>query len=186
MNENQIGKQVVDAGFQVHSNLGPGLLESVYKVALKHEIQSRGLFVAAEFAIPIQYKDIEFNEGFRADLIIEKKVIIELKSVEDIHPVHHKQLLTYLKLSGCRLGYLMNFGADLFKNGITRMVNGMESDFEGYGVREASFEYNLNCVARRIKAMKIYRIQASRLSGSARQLNDHNIHTKRDNLEILN
>ena len=142
MNENEIGKLVVDAGFQVHSNLGPGLLESVYKVALKHEIKSRGLSVVSELAVPIEYKQIKFEEGFRADLIVEDKVIIELKSVETLHPVHHKQLLTYLRLSGCKLGYLMNFGADLFKNGITRIVNGLETDFAGFGkVKETISEY---------------------------------------------
>ena len=139
MHENEIGTEVVDSGFQVHSALGPGLLESVYKVSLAKELESRGLHVISEQPIQIKYKDFTFEEGFRADLVVENKVIIELKSVEELHPVHKKQLLTYLKLSGCKLGYLINFGAPLYKHGITRIVNNIDLDFPG--VREEPVLY---------------------------------------------
>ncbi|MGI9516447.1 MAG: GxxExxY protein [Pirellulaceae bacterium] len=128
VHENEIGTIVVDSGFQVHSSLGPGLLESVYEMSLAYELESRGLHVVRQQPIEVKYRDTVFDEGFRADLVVENKVIIELKSVEEIHPVHKKQLLTYLKLSDCRLGYLINFGAPLFTEGITRVVNKMDRD----------------------------------------------------------
>ena len=103
MHENEIGTIVVDCGYQVHRVLGPGLLETVYQLALAHEIESRGLHVVREQPIEVRYKGVTFDEGFRADLVVENKVIVELKSVEDLHPVHKKQLLTYMKLSGCRV-----------------------------------------------------------------------------------
>ena len=131
MHENEIGTIVVDAEFQVHCGLGPGLLESVDRVALARELESRGLHVIREQPIEIKYKDFVFEQGFRADLVVENKVIVELKSVEELHPVHKKQLLTYLKLSGLKLGYLMNFGSVLFKNGVTRIVNDIDVDFGG-------------------------------------------------------
>ena len=133
MHENDIGTIVVDAGFQVHSHLGPGLLESVYERALAHELETRRMHVVRQQPIEISYKDIVFDEGFRADLVVERRIIIELKSVETLHPVHKKQLLTYLKLTGCRLGYLMNFGAPLFKDGITRIVNNLNNDLGNKG-----------------------------------------------------
>ncbi|NTV50344.1 MAG: GxxExxY protein [Geobacteraceae bacterium] len=125
MDENQIGTIIVDACFKVHTVLGPGLLESVYEVALSHELQCRGLIVTRQKEIPVVYDGIMLNEGFRADMVVEDKVIIELKSVETIAPVHKKQLLTYLRLSGIKLGFLVNFGANLIKDGITRVVNGL-------------------------------------------------------------
>ena len=128
MHENEIGTIVIDCGFQVHKTLGPGLLESVCKISLAHELESRGLHVDREKPIEIQYKDVTFEEGFRADLVVENKVILELKSVEELHPVHGKQLLTYLRLSGCRLGYLMNFGSPLFKTGVNRVVNQIDQN----------------------------------------------------------
>ena len=128
MHENEIGTIVIDCGFQVHKTLGPGLLESVYKISLAHELEGRGLHVDREKPIEIQYKDVTFEEGFRADLVVENKVILELKSVEELHPVHGKQLLTYLRLSGCRLGYLMNFGSPLFKTGVNRVVNQIDQN----------------------------------------------------------
>lgn len=137
MHENEIGTVVVDAGFQVHFGLGPGLLETVYKIALARELESRGLHVVREQPIEISYKDFVFEEGFRANLVVENKVIIELKSVEELHPVHKKQLLTYLKLSGLRLGYLMNFGAGLYKDGLTRIVNNIDCNIKGYKSRKA-------------------------------------------------
>ncbi len=124
MTENEIGKIVVDCAFQVHTRLGPGLLESVYEVALAYELRKRGLAVERQVPIPVVYDGILFDEGFRADLIVAGLVIIELKSVEAVHPVHKKQLLTYLKLADKRLGYLINFGAELIKDGLSRVSNG--------------------------------------------------------------
>lgn len=126
MNENQIAREVVDAAVKVHSTLGPGLLESVYEVVLAHELESRGLRVARQVPIPIEYEGLKFDEGFRADIIVEGKVILELKSVEQLARVHPKQLLTYLKLADKRLGLLLNFGAALMKEGIKRIANGIE------------------------------------------------------------
>lgn len=126
MNENELGKVIVDCAYQVHTKLGPGLLESVYEVALAHELKKRGLHVERQLPIPIVYDDLQFDEGFRADVIVENLVIIELKSVEAVHPVHKKQLLTYLRLADKRLGYLINFGAELIKGGISRIANGVE------------------------------------------------------------
>jgi GxxExxY protein len=123
MTENEIAKAVVDAAFKIHTALGPGLLESVYETVLAYELEKRGLKVARQVAIPVVYEGIEMEAGFRADLIVEDKVVVEIKSVEESHPVHKKQLLTYLKLSGRRLGLLINFGAPLIKDGITRLVN---------------------------------------------------------------
>lgn len=124
MTENEIGKIVVDSAVRLHQELGPGLLESVYEVVLAHELEHRGCAVARQVSIPIQYHDIRFDEGFRADLIVENKVILELKSVEQMTRVHAKQVLTYLKLTGMKLGYLLNFGEALMRDGITRIING--------------------------------------------------------------
>ncbi len=126
MKENEIGTIVVDAAVKVHRELGPGLLETVYEVSLYHELRSRGLRVKRQVPISIKYRGLQFDEGFRADIVVEDKVILELKSVEHIFPVHKKQLQTYLKLTGCKLGYLLNFNADLMKNGIIRCVNGLD------------------------------------------------------------
>lgn len=126
MHETQLAKKIVDAAYQVHTKLGPGLFESVYEVVLAHELKDRGLAVERQKAIPIHYDDLIFDEGFRADIIVENSVIIELKSIETINPVHKKQLLTYLRLSDMKLGLLINFGAALTKNGIFRVVNGLE------------------------------------------------------------
>jgi GxxExxY protein len=117
----------VDAAFDQLRDLGPGLLESVYEVLLAHAIEESGLKVQRQVIIPIKYNSIQFDEGFRADLIVEAKVILELKSVEHINPAHKKQLLTYLKLSHLKLGYLLNFGEALMKDGITRIINGQLS-----------------------------------------------------------
>ena len=126
MNENAIATKVVDAAVHIHSRLGPGLLESVYEVVLARELEHRGLRVERQVPIPIDYDGLRFDEGFRADILVEGKVILELKSVEQLAKVHHKQLFTYLKLADKRLGLLLNFGADLMKEGIRRIVNGME------------------------------------------------------------
>jgi GxxExxY protein len=124
MHENEIGTIIVDCAVKLHKNLGPGLLESVYEAVLAKQLQLAGLTFQRQVPVPIVYEGISFDEGFRADLIINRSVIIELKSVETIHPVHKKQLLTCLKLTGLKLGYLLNFGDELMKNGITRIVNG--------------------------------------------------------------
>jgi GxxExxY protein len=126
MTENQIAKEVVDAAVKVHGKLGPGLLESVYEVVLAHELGSRGLRVERQVPMPIEFDGLWFEEGFRADLMVEGKVILELKSVEQLAKVHHKQLSTYLKLADKRLGLLLNFGAELMKDGIRRIANGMD------------------------------------------------------------
>ena len=125
MTENAIAKQVVDAAFKIHTTLGPGLLESVYEAVLAYELKQRGLQVVRQQAIPVVYEEVHLEEGFRADLIVEGKVIIELKSVEIISPVHKKQVLTYLRLTNLKLSLLINFGEALIKDGITRVVNGL-------------------------------------------------------------
>ena len=125
MTENKIAKEIVDAAFKVHTTLGPGLFETVYEVILMHELRKRELVVDRQVAVPIVYDGIKFEEGFRADLIVEEKVIIELKSVEKVTPVNKKQLLTYLRLTDRRLGLLINFGEELIKDGISRVVNGL-------------------------------------------------------------
>ena len=124
MNENEIGKIIVDSAVAVHKGLGPGLLETVYEVILASELEKRGLSVNRQVSIPIEYHGIKFDEGFRADILIENRVIIELKSVESINKAHKKQVLTYLRLTGCKLGYLLNFGEALMKDGISRIING--------------------------------------------------------------
>ena len=125
MTENEIAKVVVDAAFKLHSGLGPGLLESVYETLLAHELEQRGLHITRQRPIAIEYSGMKFDEGFRADLVVNDRVILELKSVEELHPSHKKQLKTYLKLSGKRLGLLINFGAPLIKDGIHRVVLGL-------------------------------------------------------------
>jgi len=124
--ENEIADRVMDAAFQIHRELGPGLLESVYEVVLARKLTDTGLVVERQVPVPIQFQGIVFDEGFRADLFVEQKVIIELKSVERLQPVHSKQLLTYLRLAGCRLGLLINFGENLMKDGFKRVVNGLD------------------------------------------------------------
>jgi GxxExxY protein len=126
MTENEIGTAVIEAAIAVHRELGPGLLETVYEIALARELQDRGLQVEHQVPVPITYKGTKFDEGFRADIIVEGKVILELKSVERAAAAHKKQIQTYLRLSGCKLGYLLNFGEALMKSGITRCVNGLE------------------------------------------------------------
>jgi GxxExxY protein len=124
--ENDIAREIVDAAFHIHKTLGPGLLESVYEIVLSYELKRRELHVKRQVPIPIRYGEIQFDEGFRADLLVEDKVIVELKSVEQTAPVYKKQLLTHLRLADKRLGLLINFGAAVIKDGITRMVNGLE------------------------------------------------------------
>ena len=126
MTENEIATLVVDAAYTVHTRLGPGIYEIVYEVVLAHELRKHGLHFERQRPVPIVYDGIEFDEGFRADVVVEDKVILELKSVEQVLPVHKKQLLTYLRLMDKRLGLLINFGAPVIKDGIFRIVNGLQ------------------------------------------------------------
>jgi GxxExxY protein len=128
MKTNDITQFILDAAFHVHTKLGPGLLESVYEVVLAHELKKRGLRVERQKPITICYEELTFEEGFRADLLVEDKVIVELKSVERLAPVHPKQVLTYLRLSGKRVGLLLNFGEARLKDGIERIINGEMED----------------------------------------------------------
>ncbi len=111
----------------MHRALGPGLLESVYETVLAAELRERGLHVERQLAVPIEYRGLRFEEGFRADLIVEGKVLLELKPIEKLSNAHKKQLLTYLRLSGRKLGFLLNFGEGVIKDGIVRIVNGLEN-----------------------------------------------------------
>lgn len=124
MKENDIGTIIVDCALELHRNLGPGLLETVYEVTLARALERRGLVVQRQVAVPIEYQGETFSEGFRADLIVGGLVIVELKSIERVTPAHKKQLLTYLRLTGLKLGYLLNFGEALMRDGITRTING--------------------------------------------------------------
>ena len=118
-----IATSVVDTAFHLHRDLGPGLLESVYEAVMEKMLKERGLAVERQKSVPISYAGLDFDEGFRADLVVEKCLVVELKSVEKIAPVHAKQLLTYLRLMNLSLGLLINFGAPTFKAGIRRIVN---------------------------------------------------------------
>ncbi|KKD35771.1 GxxExxY protein [Limnoraphis robusta CS-951] len=119
---NQVAKQIVDAAFTVHSTLGAGLLESVYEVCLDYELTKRGLRVARQVSLPVIYDDIQLDAGFRLDLLVDQCVIVELKAVPDLLPVHTAQVITYLKLSQHRLGFLINFNVPLIKDGIKRIA----------------------------------------------------------------
>ena len=126
--ENEIAREIVDASLQIHKELGPGLLESVYEVLLTDELRRRGLRVERQVPVPITFRGRTFTEGFRADLIVEGKVCVELKSIEAFSKSDPKQLRTYLRLLGFKLGLLINFNAHLLKDGIIRIVNGLEDD----------------------------------------------------------
>ena len=128
MTENEIGKLVVDSAIAVHRELGPGLLETVYEVVLAHELQQRGLRVERQAPISFEHRGMKFDEAFRADIVVEGKVVLELKSIEQVTKAHKKQLQTYLRLGGYKLGFLLNFGEALMKRGITRAVNGLEEN----------------------------------------------------------
>ncbi|MBM9538395.1 GxxExxY protein [Desulfobulbus alkaliphilus] len=119
----EVAAIVVDVALQLHRDFGPGLLESVYEAMLAHMLQQRGLLVERQKPVPIQYQGVSLDEGFRLDLLVDGRLIVKLKSVENIHPVHPKQLLTYLRLMNLPLGLLVNFGAPLLKNGLQRVVN---------------------------------------------------------------
>jgi GxxExxY protein len=128
MTENEISKVIVDSALTVHRELGPGLLETVYEVTLAHELKHRGLNVQRQVPVPIKYRGVIFDEAFRADIIVDEKVMVEIKSVERVSEAHKKQVQTYLRLTGCKLGFLLNFGEALMKRGITRVVNGLKDD----------------------------------------------------------
>lgn len=130
----EIAREVVDSGYTVHTKLGPGLLESVYEVVLEKLLIGRGLRVERQRPVPIIFEGLRFDEGFRADLVVEGKVLVEIKSVENLAPVHGKQVLTYLRLLNLLLGLLINFGAATFKNGIKRIVNN-HTDFASSRLR---------------------------------------------------
>lgn len=123
MNENEIATIIVDAAFKIHKTLGPGLLESVYEAALKYELQKRDLKVLQQVGIAVAYEGLDLGIGFRADLVVGDKVVIEIKSIEALAAVHSKQLTTYLRLMDLRLGLLINFNVELIRNGIRRVVN---------------------------------------------------------------
>ena len=125
MSENTVAREIVDAAYRVHTILGPGLLESVYEPALAYELEKRGLHVTRQQPVPALYEKIEIHTAFYADLMVEDQVIVEIKAVETIAPVHKRQLLTYLKLADKRLGLLINFNVNLIKDGIIRIVNGL-------------------------------------------------------------
>ena len=123
MTENEVAREIVDAAYNIHTSLGPGLLESVYETILGVELSKRGFSNVRQKAIPVFYKGEAIELGFRADIVVEDKVIVEIKSVAEVHPVHKKQLLTYLRLADERLGLLINFNVALIKDGISRVVN---------------------------------------------------------------
>lgn len=130
MTENEISKRVLDAAFTVHTKLGSGLLESVYEVILAHELRKSGLAVERQKPMPIEYDGIRFDEAYRTDLIVDSKVIVEIKSVSALNSTHAKQVLTQLRLSGLRLALLINFGEAHLKNGIKRLISGQLDDAE--------------------------------------------------------
>lgn len=125
MTENQIGKIVVDCAYKVHKELGPGLLESTYEACLLYELRETELFAESQKALPVVYKEVKLDCGYRIDIFVEKKIVIEIKSVDALNDVHLAQILTYLKLSDSKLGYLINFNAKYFKEGIKRVVNNL-------------------------------------------------------------
>ena len=124
MNENETAKHILDASFKVHTKLGPGVYESVYETLVAYELKKSGLSVERQKPMPITYDGLQFEEAFRSDLVVNGKVIVELKSLEALLPVHAKQLLTMLRLTGLKLGLLINFGEAHLKNGIKRIING--------------------------------------------------------------
>lgn len=128
MTENEIAKLILDKAFIVHTKLGPGLLESVYEIVLAHELRKAGLAVERQKPMPITYDGVRFDEAFRTDLLVNEKVIVELKSVEVLSALHAKQVLTQLKMSGLKLGLLINFGEAHLKNGIKRLINSQLDD----------------------------------------------------------
>ncbi|MFD2033450.1 GxxExxY protein [Belliella marina] len=130
MTENQISRIVIGKAIYIHRKLGPGLLESAYERILAHELQKEGVEVQMQVLLPVEWDGLEIGKAYRIDLMIEKKVIVELKCVEEVSKVHFSQLLTYLKLSDFKLGLIINFKTNLLKNGIHRVVNGLKDDYD--------------------------------------------------------
>ena len=124
MTENELAKMVFEAGMKVHHTLGAGLLESAYEECLFYELQKSGLLIEKQKALPLVYEDVKLEAGYRVDLLVERKLVVEIKSVEALNDLHLAQILTYLKLSKCKLGLLINFNTVLFKNGVKRIING--------------------------------------------------------------
>lgn len=127
MNENELSKIIIGLAIKVHKELGPGLLESAYRESLFYEISKSGLYVEKEKPMPLVYDEVKLDIGYRVDLMVENKLIVELKSVEALNDVHLAQLLTYLKLSNCKLGLLINFNVALLKDGIKRVIKDLKS-----------------------------------------------------------
>lgn len=125
LDENALAGTIVEAAFRVHRWFGPGLLENAYQVCLAHELMQMDLRVEQQVALPLVYRDVHLHAGYRVDIWVARKVIIEVKAVEELHPVHLAQMLTYLKLTGCKLGLLINFNSALLKQGIRRVVNNL-------------------------------------------------------------
>ena len=125
MTENEVGQAVITAAMKVHSTVGPGLLENAYELCLAHELTRQGLTVRKQVLIPIRYEDLLVDNGYRIDLLVDDRVVVELKALEAVLPVHRGQLLSYLRLGGFKLGYLLNFNVAHMRDGITRMVNGL-------------------------------------------------------------
>lgn len=125
MTENELSNIVIGKAIDIHRTLGPGLLESVYEAALVHDLLEQGLFVQHQLAVPMVYKDVKMEVGFRLDILVENKLVVEVKSIETLAPLHHAQTLTYLRLTGCKLGLLINFNTTLLKDGIHRIANGL-------------------------------------------------------------
>jgi len=126
MHENDIAREVVDSAIKVHSALGPGLLETAYEGCLEHELLLRGLTARTQVPIPVRYKGASIDVGYRIDLLIDEKVVVELKAVEKLLPIHASQLLTYLRLGGYKLGLVLNFNTVHMRDGIKRVVNGLD------------------------------------------------------------
>jgi len=127
MTENQIATTIVDTAYHIHADIGPGLFETVYERIMEVELTKRGLTVLRQEPIPIVYEGVHFKSGFRCDLLVQSKVIVEVKSIDAIHPVHRKQVITYLRFADMRLGLLINFNVALIKDGIVRLVNGLKA-----------------------------------------------------------
>ena len=125
MTEEELGRAIIGAAIKVHSTLGPGLLESAYELCLVYELEKLRLRVSRQVPIPIRYEELSIDNGYRIDLLVDERVVGELKSIEQVLPVHRGQLLSYLRLGGFKLGYLLNFNVPLMRDGITRLVNGL-------------------------------------------------------------
>ncbi|NJO91844.1 MAG: GxxExxY protein [Chloroflexia bacterium] len=123
MDKNEITGEIIGCAIEVHKHLGPGLLESAYQECLEYELSNAGLYVAKEVPLPVVYKDVKLDHGYRIDLLVENRIVVELKTVEAFTSVHHAQILTYLRLGGFELGLLINFNVSILKNGIKRFIN---------------------------------------------------------------